>query len=168
MNIESEKFWEKIDNVIGYIIDKEIKKRETNSENNKGLGVLHEACRTANLALASCLIPNMNVNEQGAFGWTPLHIVAMVYNDDTMRYNTTKRQNLNKICQMLIDKGADITLTDKFYRTPIQSAVGDIPPALTKIINQHVDRDFEVAYNEDGEEMRYVRDTTNLRRYRSI
>ncbi|XP_048251786.1 uncharacterized protein LOC124123099 [Haliotis rufescens] len=72
---------------------------DTSVTDEHGNNVFHYACYTGNIYLVRQLLPFCDINSKGADGLTPIMLAAKL--------------ELEDVFQLLVSKGADITLTDK-------------------------------------------------------
>ncbi|XP_071099037.1 serine/threonine-protein phosphatase 6 regulatory ankyrin repeat subunit B-like [Haliotis cracherodii] len=70
--------------------------------------VLYLACQSGNRSIVECLLPLFDINSQGQYGWTALMWAAVCEKKDAF--------------EIIVSKGADITLTDDFNNNVLHLA----------------------------------------------
>ena len=99
-------------------------------EKTKTLPTIHQSILRGRYEVAKLLIDaGWDVNEQGPFDWTPLHVLAQCYEQYEL-HSFERLKRMDELAAYLIEKGADVETKDCFGMNPLASANGKGPQSL--------------------------------------
>ncbi len=88
---------------------------------------LYKDNRTNELVVAINTTEDVNISDRGARNPTPLHLAV--------------NYNLLSIVELLLEKGADVSATNKYGQTPLHRVSGDNPEILKQLVQAGADVD---------------------------
>lgn len=101
-------------------------------EKTKILPTIHQSILRGRYEVAKLLIDaGWDVNEQGPFDWTPLHVLAQCYEQYEL-HSFERLKRMDELAAYLIEKGADVETKDCFGMNPLASANGKGPQSLRR------------------------------------
>ena len=120
-------------------------------ERNTPMPRLHQAILDGRYREAEFLIASgtVDVNEQGPFGWTAMHLVAKCYARLEL-CGQSKLNSLNTIAHMLIGVGARVDIQDRFGLNALASSEGKGPQALRQATSQVIARKASESGDDRG------------------